>query len=377
MAQQYLQPSPPFMAKETFDQVSTVMWGHNALDYYKNYLTPRYLWSYFDIREEALFYAGLAHGIRSRQVGSGALQKPNPPMIYRGNPTLGSSGNDYQSGYNQMLSTFRTPGGSWTGRQPQTIRQPQSSLHPGWTTPYSKTTDMAFGKQCSPNYARNTLPEVHSWSPLAYGVVSPGDSGSDASTGQYSTRPLNPVASTSHNLPSGSGTPQGYPNAAQLQQMQRQALMQAARREDNVMFPWMPTSQTSTALPVPKTTAPSTTPRLADPQQIANATADRAGALGRANAFGEHSVLGEKTPSIPLTDNKVSHHRAQETIHDSTSQTPGAGLKETGGLTATVEDPSEEDSSDEDYPEIDSPSVREESCHCGGSTNTIEAWFEE
>ena len=54
------------MAKEIFDQVSAVMWGQNALDYYANYIAPRTSWSDSDIRKESHYFAGLAHGLRVR-----------------------------------------------------------------------------------------------------------------------------------------------------------------------------------------------------------------------------------------------------------------------------------------------------------------------
>ena len=356
------------MAKETFDQVSTVMWGHNALDYSKNYLSQRAHWNDFDIREEALYYAGLAHGIRSGQIGSGASQKPSQPMIYRGMPTLGSSGNDYQHRRSQMVSYYANFGGSWAGRQPQTAPKPQSGLHPGFPSPSSKTTDMPLGVY-PPNYVPYTPPGGFPWYYIGYGAIPPPAIGRDPSTGL--------VASTSHNLPSGTNAQQRYPDASQLYQMQMQQQLQAARRQDNMDFPSIPASQTSTGLPVPKATASPKTPYLADRQQNANTNAARAGVPGRANAFGGHSLPGGKTPLIPLTDYQVSHPCTQETSHHTTSQVPAAGLKKTSAFATTVEDPSEEDGSDEDYSRINWPSAEEESSDDADSTKSMEEWFDE
>ena len=52
------------MSKQTFDQVSAAMWGKNVLDYHTNYIIPRSHWDDSDIRVEALYFAGFAHGLR-------------------------------------------------------------------------------------------------------------------------------------------------------------------------------------------------------------------------------------------------------------------------------------------------------------------------
>ena len=66
------------MPKETFDQVSAVMWGQAALDYHKNYIVPRTYWDDSDIRDEALYFAGLGQGLRV-----GATQKPRQPVMHQ------------------------------------------------------------------------------------------------------------------------------------------------------------------------------------------------------------------------------------------------------------------------------------------------------
>lgn len=79
MAEQNLLQNRPFMAKQTFDQVSGMMWGQGALDYHTNYIVPRVHWDDSDIREEALYFAGLAQGLRV-----GASQKPNQSKMNQG-----------------------------------------------------------------------------------------------------------------------------------------------------------------------------------------------------------------------------------------------------------------------------------------------------
>ena len=64
------------MPKHTFDQVSAVLWGPNTLDYLTNYVLQRTSWDDSDIRDEAVYYAGMAHGLQL-----GALQKPAEQAI--------------------------------------------------------------------------------------------------------------------------------------------------------------------------------------------------------------------------------------------------------------------------------------------------------
>ena len=66
------------MAKETFDLVSAVMWGQNALDYQHNYVNLRAHWEDSEIREEAIYFAGLARGFRL-----GAAQKQSQPLMHQ------------------------------------------------------------------------------------------------------------------------------------------------------------------------------------------------------------------------------------------------------------------------------------------------------
>ena len=64
MAQQHFPQARPFISKETFDQVSAVMWGQSALDYQISYIFPRTEWNDSDIREEALYLTGVLFGFR-------------------------------------------------------------------------------------------------------------------------------------------------------------------------------------------------------------------------------------------------------------------------------------------------------------------------
>ena len=91
------------MPKRTFDQVSAALWGRNALDYDANYRGPRAHWSDADVREEALYFAGLARGLR---LGVRQDRNPSPPTTQQGGahdrPRASIIGDNDQTGTNHL-----------------------------------------------------------------------------------------------------------------------------------------------------------------------------------------------------------------------------------------------------------------------------------
>ncbi|CAF9942276.1 hypothetical protein IMSHALPRED_003447 [Imshaugia aleurites] len=111
------------MAKQTFDQVSAAMWGRNALDYHVNYIIPRTHWSDSNIREEALYFRGLALGLRL-----GAQQGPSHSTVHQGSSQGQSSAstawNNYQPATNhQNYPSFGMHNGIRAPLQPQMVPQ--------------------------------------------------------------------------------------------------------------------------------------------------------------------------------------------------------------------------------------------------------------
>lgn len=86
MPQQPPQRTRPFVPKETFDQVSAAMWGRHALDYDANYILTRTHWTDAEIREEALYFAGLARGLRlgAAQIPRGHGMLPGSAQVRLG-----------------------------------------------------------------------------------------------------------------------------------------------------------------------------------------------------------------------------------------------------------------------------------------------------
>ena len=97
MAEQLYPETYPFMSKETFDQVSDVMWGRYVYEYYTCYIDSRAEWNDEDIREEALYAMGLAHGLRLA-----ALENTSQPT-------------GYQYGYRDQYSALSDEGGYQLG----------------------------------------------------------------------------------------------------------------------------------------------------------------------------------------------------------------------------------------------------------------------
>ena len=97
MAEQQLLRSRPFMSKETFDQVSAVMWGRNDYDYRASYIFSRTEWYDDDIRDETIYAAGLAYGLRLA-----ALEETSQPVRY-------------QDGHRDRSGAFSDEGGSQLG----------------------------------------------------------------------------------------------------------------------------------------------------------------------------------------------------------------------------------------------------------------------
>ena len=126
MAEQNLLQNRPFMAKQTFDQVSAMMWGKGALDYHTNYIVPRTHWDDSDIREEALYFAGLAQGLRV-----GASQKPNQSMMNQGSSKDRTS---VPVGVNSGQMGSRNPA-RLAAFQAHVVHHPGTSYRPGVAAP--------------------------------------------------------------------------------------------------------------------------------------------------------------------------------------------------------------------------------------------------
>ena len=96
MAEQQYPQTSLFMSKATFDQVSFEMWGRSDFDYH-SYILSRNEWHDEDIREEASYATGLAHGLRL------GLLKARSQRI------------SYQNEYRDQYSALSDEGGSQLG----------------------------------------------------------------------------------------------------------------------------------------------------------------------------------------------------------------------------------------------------------------------
>lgn len=330
MAQLILHQGRPFMTKETFDQVSVVMWGRNALDYQNNYIAPRAHWNDSDIREEALYYAGLAHGLRL-----GASQQPSQPMIhsgcYRRPPSVLFDRYSHQHGYSPIAPMDHMHSSSVSQFKPQTAPRVQTNLHPSYglgrdiPNSFQKIPENVFGP-ATPQHAS----DVPRWPPSQH----------DTHDAVFRTMPIRDFRINAH-----------------------------------MTSPWRPVSQTYTDWPVQKATPPHTPTWMARARQAANPTAAQAETQEPVGPFGILSAPDRNTRTIPLTNNQASHSRTEVPVN-STSQPPATGHKEINALNATVEG-CPEDHSDGEYDRIYTPSTREEGSDDGHSTESMDDWFEE
>ena len=427
------------MAKETFDQVSSVMWGQNGLDYQKNYVMTRSSWNDFEIRGEALYYEGLVYGLRL-----GASQKPSQPPIFRGIPALSSNRSYVPTGYDPglaMCSNYMMSAPT-ESRPLHTTPEPQPDSRPGVAPSSCATPGMALGLD-SPQYTSDNTPWSSSRNDTNYasyqGLFNYSD-WKDVDMAPLTSQPILPMAApmadlqqdqerqrqqyqtlqqmqrqrmqqqqVQQQLAKSSGVPKLSPqqysdfqatNQARQQyyEMLNQQKQTATAQQQHPLFetsisdarcramlstrygkdtkPWTSVAQTHTGLPIRNTTATYMTNYNANAQQTANPTAAQAQVPGLAEKPGEPTASNGKAPSTPPIDNQASHQPAESYFHHWTSQSPAAGHEEDNALTTTVEDASE-DSFDEDYDRLDSPSTLKQSTYDGDPTSSMENWFDE
>ena len=347
----------PFMAKETFDQVSAVLWGQNALDYQKNYITPRVGWNDFVIREEALHFEGFAKGLRFR-----ALQKASQSTIFQGEPTLPPLQTDSSMSYypRRDAGYYNTMSSPTECRPPLAMTKPEFDVRPSIETPSHEIPEMAFGSdntdvppwvsaQDRTDYARNQA--VFS---LEH----------DSGVGKFRSPSDFSIATANSDL-------------QQRQAYQQQQRLHAARHlqmQEHLKLAGMargssePYTESGFRAPVDPRKS-----RNQAREQAANATEAQAQTPRRAEQFENLVMSGGKAPSFPLVDNQASRHQAEGPFPLSTSLSPAASHHERDPLTATVENASE-DFFDEDFDRIDSPSAREQRSNHGDSTSGI-GWF--
>lgn len=314
------------MAKRTLDQVSAALWGRNALDYDANYLGPRAHWSDADVREEALYFAGLARGLR---LGVRQDQNPSPPTMQQG-------------------SVHDRSRASVTGDNDQTGN--------------SHLDDLANGKRgiCRPRYQsyieHQTVPDY----PL----------------GLFRSRPYTPpllnVPETAQGRPYVPvhlrvmhGRPSGFPDSGYIG---RDPFIPDASEQG---------SEANVKLCVPEYDSPDTM-SLAGAQQSAKFAATR----GKSQSIAEHpevvSTPGERTASIRPTDDWASHSRAEmPTRHPSLPQPLAPARKEHRTFTPLVEYHPEDDAEKEYEKNLAWLAQQDISDDVGWDGESRESWFEE
>ena len=129
MAENLYPQTFPFMSKETFDQVSAVMWGPNDYDYHTHYITSRTEWYDEDLREETMYATGLAYGLQIA-----ALERTNQPIShqngYQDQPSALSDEGCYQFGCTSQCDPRYGRHYCYTPHVPQPLAQTPPSQPP-------------------------------------------------------------------------------------------------------------------------------------------------------------------------------------------------------------------------------------------------------
>lgn len=310
----------PFMTKEIFDQVSTVMWGWNALDYYANYMVPRANWSYSDIREESLYFAGLFHGFRRR-----GAPKPSQTGMYQDKYQVPprSDIDRYHSQLpplgQQVHPAFRSNGAGSSAFQSQITSQ-------------SQPTHLS-GKVCS----------------LGIPSLFPGVQETEFR-----------AAPPPHALSAYEPEPQ-HDTHANVSDYYMNAVY--PRNEPHMLSP-LPASRANVGHPAQKNNSHDTTAGFASEQEAANVATAKGKGRELPDPFGTLSAPDERTQSVDLTDAHVPQLRSPTPLHSLESGLVVEAREENDAFASTVKDQPEE-SFEEDYPTTYTLSIKEETSSDG------------
>lgn len=387
------------MAKETFDQVSATMWGHNTLDYEKNYINPRDSWSDFVIREEALYYEGRVSGLRL-----GASQRLIQSTSLGGLPTLPFGASAFPYNWNDWNPLDPIPMGYYSSgkfgdgyNSHRSTPGPEPDVHSSVVFPSHETPKMDIGFHdqqhaldvqfsAYPWNDRGSTPEPEPDVRPGVGIPSretpkKGQHASDvtfqrssqwireyqmhqaqqqaAMQDQQERTPMAVITSLPNTEydPAVGGAGIDFHARSQAQQQhlrrdQQQEYHMAHQEQSQMISPWTFMAPTIMELPpLQNGTAPQMTPYKANTQQTANPTAIQAQVPGLAEPSGGLLASNGEAPSTPALDNQVSYPRTAEVLYSWTFPSPAAGPHRTNALNTTVEHV-HDDLSDEAYYKI-------------------------
>ncbi|CAF9921622.1 MAG: hypothetical protein ALECFALPRED_001843 [Alectoria fallacina] len=371
-SQQNHQRVRPFMDKQTFDRVSAVMWGQNALDYYTNYIVPRARWSDSDIREEALYFAGMARGLRVGASQTSRLHK-TPYDTYQGQRSTfhdrKHSRPTYQQGY---------PGCGRLDDSRDTspaVGQFGMPMYPGWLSHAYRPMDVSLGETIlQPNNPQSlhdpgkpTYPEVvphaHNNGHPSVDFI-PGFPPPFPTAQENVYRPIHPqfdpwdvYVPTYQHDPYGNGS--GYFHTGNVEY--------GGRERHN--------PQANVGLPVQDPLASDMATRSARAHQIANLVAARDNGHGIPEPSEVHSAPDGINFFAPLTDGQAAQLLAEMPLNPKPQPLTAAHKESTFHITTVENQPKY--CSDEDFLKFYKPSAGKRSSNEGGSDNSMDNWFEE
>lgn len=371
-SQQNHQQVRPFMDKQTFDRVSAVMWGQNALEYHTNYIVPRARWTDSDIREEALYFAGMARRLRVGAPQTSRLPE-TPYDTYQGQRSTfhdrEHSQPTYQQGYPGCgrLDDSRdaSPAAGQFGRP----------MYPGWSSHAYRPVDVSLGETLlqPKNLQFPYGPEKPTYPEVVPHAQSNGHPSIDFVPGfplpfptaqENVYRPAHPQFDPwGIYVPNYQHDP--YGNVSGYFQIGNG---EYGRRDRH-------NPQANVGLPVQDLLTPDIATRSARAHQFANLVASRDSGHGIPKPSEVQSAPNRISFSAPLTDGQASQLLVEMLLNPKPKPLIAAH-KESTFHTTTVETQPKY-CSDEDLSKLYNPSAVERSSNEGGSDISMENWFEE
>ena len=348
------------------------MWGQNALEYHTNYIVPRARWTDSDIREEALYFAGMARRLRVGAPQTSRLPE-TPYDTYQGQRSTfhdrEHSQPTYQQGYPGCgrLDDSRdaSPAAGQFGRP----------MYPGWSSHAYRPVDVSLGETLlqPKNLQFPYGPEKPTYPEVVPHAQSNGHPSIDFVPGfplpfptaqENVYRPAHPQFDPwGIYVPNYQHDP--YGNVSGYFQIGNG---EYGRRDRH-------NPQANVGLPVQDLLTPDIATRSARAHQFANLVASRDSGHGIPKPSEVQSAPNRISFSAPLTDGQASQLLVEMLLNPKPKPLIAAH-KESTFHTTTVETQPKY-CSDEDLSKLYNPSAVERSSNEGGSDISMENWFEE
>ena len=353
------------MSPDTFDKVSAVLWGQNALNYQTNYIIPRAHWTDSDIRDEALYYAGVAHGLR---LGA-AAQKSNQPVMLQDKQSwyAGEGENEIGSGIPSLDI------GKYVAFQPRVSPKPTSNDYlpfENGTEVKDRLTIIEHAPETShvPGHWQDTYNST--WGSSIPEIVGRGQQENKWSKEIF----VRAVKATFERHRLSNAEQRAYLDEANRQ------YQDTYNSTSEYSYPEMIShlqqmNETSKEVLACASRAPDGGVRVTSVEQRENFNEAKVEHQKITKSLARLSALDQKTPFIPLTDSQATQDPVKVPARHLMSQAPVAASKPKNILAPLIDSYIENYSDEDDYGVL-TPSTYEESDDEGGFDDAMEQWLE-